>query len=168
MRGIGVGVLILLLAGCMPSATDGSPNESVQSSTTPVSPEEPSALPSMPSGEPSEAPSGEVSAPEFVTVTFRLLLTGSVPADASFALESGPVGGGGGAVYLCSYYGGWPVCASSGTYEEELAFFSPGTRVRYRFWRELDVNGATEEIEAGEFTVGLTDQVISVSYEIQP
>jgi hypothetical protein len=91
----------------------------------------------------------------------------SVPADAAFALESGIVGGGGGAIHLCSYYGGWPVCESGGTYEETISF-APGTQVRYRFWRELDVDGAQEEIEAGELTVGVTDEVVSVSYEIQP
>ena len=38
----------------------------------------------------------------------------------------------------------------------------------YRFWRELDVNGTNEEIEAGELTVGVADEVVSVSYDFQP
>lgn len=40
--------------------------------------------------------------------------------------------------------------------------------MHYRFWRELDANGGTEEIEAGEITVGVTDELVSVSYDIQP
>jgi hypothetical protein len=164
MRGIQVGALLLLLAGCATPATDGSPTESLLPSAVPVSPEQSSTVPSPAA---SSLPSGDVSTPETVTVTFRLLLTGPVPEDAAFALESGIVGDGGGAIYLCSYYGGWPVCASGETYDEAYGF-APGTRVRYRFWRELDVNGTSEEIEAGELTVGLIDQVIPVSYAFQP
>ena len=108
-----------------------------------------------------------MSLPALVIVTFRLTLAGPVPADAAFALQSGIVGGEGGANYLCSYYGGWPVCESGGTYEE-AHLFAPGTRVSYRFWRELDVNGTSEEIEAAEFTVGGADQVISVTYTFEP
>jgi hypothetical protein len=40
--------------------------------------------------------------------------------------------------------------------------------VAYRFWRELDVNGTSEEIEASEVTLGAIDEVISVTYEVQP
>ena len=157
--GIRVAMLVLLLTGCTASASDGAPSPSGPSSA-PVSTEEPPAVPSA-------VPTAEVSIPESVTVTFRLTLTGPVPADAAFALQSGVVGGEGGAVYLCSYYGGWPVCESGGIYGEAYAF-PPGTQVGYRFWRELDVNGASEEIEAGELTVGLAEQVVSVSYDMQP
>jgi hypothetical protein len=101
--------------------------------------------------------------PESVTVTFRLSIRGQPPADAAFAIESGAEGGGG-AVYLCSYYGGWPVCAAEGVYRERLAF-PPGTEVRYRFWRELDLNGTTEELKHGELTVGVTNQVVSQVYD---
>ncbi len=113
------------------------------------------------------SPTAQVSPPESVTVAFRLTLTGSVPDDAGFALQTGIVGGGGGANYLCSYYGGYPVCAAGETYEEAHDF-APGTRVSYRFWRELDVNGTSEELEAGEVTVGPIDQTISVSYVLEP
>jgi hypothetical protein len=113
------------------------------------------------------SPSPELSAPGSVTVTFRLTLTGPVPDDAAFALQTGIVGDGGGANYLCSYYGGYPLCAAGDTYEESHDF-APGTQVSYRFWRELDADGATEEIETGEITVGSTDQEISVSYAFQP
>jgi hypothetical protein len=117
----------------------------------------------------SVAPSStaELSAPGSVTVTFRLTLTGPVPDDAAFALQTGIVGDGGGANYLCSYYGGYPVCAAGEIFEESHDF-APGTQVSYRFWRELDANGATEEIEASEITVGASDQEISVSYAFQP
>jgi len=77
------------------------------------------------------------------------------------------VGGGGGANYLCSYYGGWPICESDAAYEEAFEV-APGTQMTYRFWRELDVNGTNEEIEAGELTVGVADEVVSVSYDFQP
>lgn len=113
------------------------------------------------------SPTAEASPPESVTVTFRLTLAGPVPDDAVFALQTGIVGGGGGANYLCSYYGGYPGCAAGETYEEAYDF-APGTRVSYRFWRELDVNGTSEELEAGEVTVGPIDQTISVSYAFQP
>jgi hypothetical protein len=112
-------------------------------------------------------PTPEVSPPGSVTLTFRLTLTGPVPADAAFALQTGIVGSGGAANYLCSYYGGYPVCTAAETYEEAHDF-APGTQVSYRFWRELDPNGATEEIEASEVTVGPIDQVISVTYAFKP
>jgi hypothetical protein len=113
------------------------------------------------------SPTPELSSSGSVTVTFRLTVTGPVPDDAAFALQTGIVGEGGGANYLCSYYGGYPICAAGETYEEAHDF-APGTKVSYRFWRELDADGATEEIEASELTVGPIDQVISVSYAFQP
>jgi len=113
------------------------------------------------------SPTPELSSPGSVTVTFRLTVTGPAPDDAAFALQTGIVGEGGGANYLCSYYGGYPICAAGETYEEAHDF-APGTKVSYRFWRELDADGATEEIEASELTVGPIDQVISVSYAFQP
>jgi hypothetical protein len=113
------------------------------------------------------SPTAEVSTDGSVSVTFRLTLSGPVPDDAVFALQTGIVGGGEGANYLCSYYGGYPACAAGETYEETYEF-APGTRVSYQFWRELDVNGTSEELEAGEVTVGPIDQGISVSYAFQP
>jgi hypothetical protein len=112
-------------------------------------------------------PTSELSPPTSVTLTFRLTLTGPVPDDAAFALQTGIVGESGGANYLCSYYGGYPVCAAGEPYEEAHDF-APGTQVSYRFWRELDADGATEEIEASEVTVDPIDQVISVSYAFEP
>jgi hypothetical protein len=101
-------------------------------------------------------------------VTFRLTLAGPVPADATFALQDGIVGGEQHAIYLCSsVYPGYPICASGGTYEDVWPV-PPGTRVSYRFWRELDVNGTSEEIEAAEFMVGGADQVILVTYTFGP
>ena len=153
MRSIVAGVLVVLLGAC--GASSSQPSASVSS-------EEPSASPS------SAAASVAVSVPEFVQVTFRLTLTGTMPPDAAFALETGQVGQEGGAIYLCSYYGGWPVCDSNqGTYEQTISF-APGEQVHYRFWRELDLNGGTEEIKAGDITVGVTDSVVSASYDIQP
>lgn len=79
------------------------------------------------------------------------------------------VGGAQHAIYLCSsVHGGYyPICASGGTYEQAWAG-PPGTRLSYRFWRELDVNGAQEDIEAGELAVGLTGQTVSVTYDFPP
>lgn len=151
MRRMVAGILVVLLAASAPAP---QPSASEAFGT--------------PTASPSSSPTAGVSIPELVVVRFRLTLTGTMPADAAFALETGRVGEEGAAVYLCAYYGGWPVCDSEQrTYEEALSF-PPGTQVHYRFWRELDVNGATEEIEAGEITVGVTDEVVSVSYNIQP
>lgn len=149
MRRILAAIAVVLLVGC--SAPVPQPSAS-----------------SRPSSVPSSIPSSGTSIPELVLVTFQLTLTGTMPADAAFAIETGQIGEEGAAVYLCAYYGGWPVCdINQGIYHEQLAF-APGTRVHYRFWRELDINGAVEEIEAGEITVGVTDQVVPVSYDIQP
>jgi hypothetical protein len=105
-----------------------------------------------------------VSTPESVTVTFRLTVTGPVPADATFGLQDGIVGGAQHAIYLCSLvYDGYPMCMSGGTYDDVWTG-SPGTRLSYDFWRELDVNGTREEMESGELTVGVTDQVVLVTY----
>jgi hypothetical protein len=157
MRSVLLAIVVLGLVGCN--------GQIVTSTFEAVGTELASATSIAPS------PSPELSSPGSVTVTFRLTLTGPVPDDAAFALQTVIVGAGivgnGGANYLCSYYGGYPVCAAGETFEESHDF-APGTQVSYRFWRELDVDGATEEIEASEVTVGSTDQVISVSYAFQP
>jgi hypothetical protein len=108
-----------------------------------------------------------VSTPGSVTVTFRLTLTGQVPPDAAFALQDGIVDGAQHAIYLCSYYGGYPICESGGTYDDVWSG-PPGTRLSYRFWRELNASGTGEAMEAGVLTVGLTGQVVSVTYDFQP
>lgn len=114
------------------------------------------------------SPTPEVSTPGSVTVTFRLTLTGPLPSDATFTLQDGIVGGAQHAIYLCSsVYDGYPTCASGGTYDD-VWIGPPGTRLSYRFWRELDVNGTEEAMEAGELTAGLTGQVVSVTYDFQP
>jgi hypothetical protein len=106
--------------------------------------------------------------PGSVTVTFRLTLTGPVPADAAFAVGDGIVGLEQHAVYLCVYYGGTaPPCASGGSYDDAWSV-PPGTRLSYFFWRELGVNGGQEDMERGEFTVGATGQVVSVTYNFPP
>ena len=154
-----VAIVFVLLTACTAPAGSGLGQPSDQSSTL-ASPGSSTALPSS-------MPTPLASVPELVFVTFRLMLTGTVPADAAFAIQSGEVGKEGGAVYLCSYYGGWPVC-ESGTIYDEMLSFAPGARVTYRFWRELDINGAVEEIKTDEFTVGTADQVVLVSYDVQP
>lgn len=105
--------------------------------------------------------------PSPVSVTFRLTLTGGVPGDAAFAVQDGYAQGGQHAVYLCSYYGGYPTCESSGAYDD-VGEFRWGAQLSYRFWRELDANGATEEIGSGELTAGTTDQVVPVVYAFSP
>jgi len=52
---------------------------------------------------------------------------------------------------------------ANATYREALRF-TPGTSVHYRFWRELDLEGAAEEIEQGELVVGASDEVVHVTY----
>jgi hypothetical protein len=114
------------------------------------------------------SPTPELSTPGSVTVTFRLTLTGPVPSDATFALQDGELDGAQHAIYLCSsVYEGYPTCADGGTYDD-VWIGPPGTQLTYRFWRELDVNGTEEAIEAGEVTVALTGQIVSVTYDFQP
>jgi len=173
---LGLAIVILLVGNLLgrtsrttedPAATGGatgSPTSSLSVGATP--PTTPIAISSV-APSPTPRPTAESSTPGAVTVTLRLTLTGPVPADAVFAVQDGVVGGAQHAIYLCSYYGGYAACASGGTYQDALAF-PPGTQVSYRFWRELDVNGASEEIEAGELTVGLTDQIVLVTYDFQP
>jgi hypothetical protein len=152
MRPIVTGAFVLLLAAC----------------TTPAPEPSASSISAAVSASPSPLPTVVETEPEMVLVRFRLTLTGTVPDDAAFAVETEQVGEEGAAVYLCAYYAGWPICdVNQGTYEE-LYRFPPGARVHYRFWRELDPNGAVEEIESGEITVGATDEVVSVGYDIQP
>jgi uncharacterized protein YceK len=152
---------VLFLAGCGAQVEATFETISIPEATATPEATAPAATAMAPSSTPG------VSLPGSVTITFRLTLTGAMPDDAVFALQTGIVGVGGGANYLCSYYGGYPVCAAGATYDEVHAF-APGTRVAYRFWRELDVNGTSEEIEASDITVGITDQVISVGYDFPP
>jgi hypothetical protein len=100
-----------------------------------------------------------------VAITFRLTLEGTPPDDAVFALQSGTEGGGA-AVYLCSYYGGWPACEAGGVYRERVRF-APGAIVHFAFWRELDTDGTQEMLKQGEFVVGVTDRVVGVSYSFE-
>lgn len=142
------------------------PTVTARPTPRPAASETPRATPRATAIAPSATP--ELSAPGSVTVTFRLTLTGPVPADATFALQDGIVGGEQHAIYLCSsVYDGYPICTSGGTYEDVWPV-APGTRLSYFFWRELDVNGAQEDMEAGEFTVGATGQVVSVTYNFPP
>jgi hypothetical protein len=153
----------LIMAGCAASATQsvGLPSDASQPATSP------SVVVGSPTVEPSPTPTilrtTEASPPALVRITFQISLDGSVPDDAAIALET-TSGGGGGAIYLCSYYGGWDLCESGHTYAEASSF-APGSEVHYRFWRELDLDGASEEIEEGQLTVGQIDQVIAVDYE---
>ena len=101
-----------------------------------------------------------------MTITFRLELSGPVPDDAVFALQSGMAGGAQHAIYLCSYYGGYPACTSSESYDDVLTV-PAGTQLMYQFWRELDVNGTNEEMDGGELTAE-ADQVVLVTYEFPP
>ena len=156
-----VGMMVMLLLGCTPAASGSSPGQSVPSSTASVASAEPSATPSAVASVTDSVPPGSVN------VTFRITLTGTVPSNAAFAIQSGAVGMEGGAIYLCSYYGGWPVCKTGASYEEVLTFL-PGTRVQYRFWRELNVNGSNEEIKTAEITVSSTDMVVAVTYHFPP
>lgn len=150
---LGVLAAALLIAGCAaPAQQSQAPSDSAAAT---------------PSASVAPSPTPEVSTPESVSVTFRLTLTGVVPSDATFALQAGIVDGAQHAIYLCSYYGGYPICESGGTYDDVWSG-PPGTRLSYRFWRELDANGAEEAMKAGELAVGLTDQVVSVTYDIQP
>lgn len=145
---------VLTVAGCAASATQSMELRSGSS--------EPTTSPSVVSS-PTILPTAEASPPALVRITFQISLDGSVPDDAVFALET-TSGGGGGAIYLCSYYGGWDLCESGHTYAEAYSF-APGSEVHYRFWRELDLDGASQEIEEGQLTVGLIDRVIAVDYE---
>lgn len=113
------------------------------------------------------SPSPEPSTPATVTVTLRLTLTGPVPDDAVFAIQDGVAAGAQHAVYMCSYYGGYPACASGAAYEDVWTG-PPGTHLVYKIWRELDVNGAQEMVRENGLRVGQTDEVVSVTYRFQP
>jgi hypothetical protein len=158
-RQIAVAMLAVLATACASPAQTGSSQPSEQASP-PVS----TAIVTI---SPSEMPSTLPSGPRLVSVTFRLTLTGTVPADAAFAIESGEIGKEGGAVYLCSYYGGWPLCEIGKAFDEVVSFPADAV-VHYRIWRELDVTGTSVEVESGELAVGTTDQVVPVTYDIQP
>jgi len=103
-----------------------------------------------------------------VRVTFRLTLAGSLVAGSGFALESWQIGAEGGAIYLCSPWGGvTPLCLNGSSYEEVLEF-PPGARVHYRFWRAQHPMGIEHEIKTAEFTVRSVEQVIAVTYAGTP
>ena len=104
------------------------------------------------------------TAPASAAVTFRLILRGPVPDDASFAIQDGVADGPQHAIYLCSYYGGWPACGRGEAYEDVWTG-APGSRLSYTIWRELDTDGRREVLKRGELVVGPTDQVTSVTYQ---
>lgn len=159
-----VALALLLLTGCA-SPASVEPTAAARPTPRPAASATARPTPGATVIPPSATPG--VSTPGSVTVTFRLTLTGAVPNDAAFAWEIHIVGYEGGANYFCQDYVGWPVCESGGTYEEALSV-PPGTRLSYWFRRQLDVTGASEEIEAGELTVGMTEQVVSVTYDFPP
>ena len=89
-----------------------------------------------------------------------------MPADAVFALQSGLADGAQHAIYLCSYYGGYPACTSGESYDDVLTV-PAGTHLMYQFWRELDVNGTNEEMD-GDQLIAEADRVILVTYAFPP
>jgi hypothetical protein len=153
--------LIALLAACAsPVAVEQSHSPAASATLLPTA--SPTQV-STPHETASPSPSPEPSIPATVTVTFRLTLRGPVPDDAVFAIQDGDADGAQHAIYLCSYYGGWPVCARGESYEDVWTGL-PGTRLTYDFWRELDMDGTQEQMNQGELTVGPNDQVVSVTY----
>ena len=99
-------------------------------------------------------------------MTFRLSLTGSVPADAAFAIQDGVLGGGQ-TRRTCARTTADTLPVAGRAYDDVWTG-AAGSLLSYRIWRELDANGATEEVEAGEVTADNTDQIVSVGYEFSP
>jgi hypothetical protein len=153
---------VVLVTGCAaPLTTRGEALPSQQPSGL-----EPTATPEVDS--PSAEPTSGASPDGITQVTIQLTLNGTVPSDAVFALQTSfvPPGGqgSGGAIYLCSYYGGWPVCESGHTYSESYEF-PTGSEVTFRVWRELDADGTAEDVESGELTLDDDDRVVTIEYD---